>query len=200
MQAFGDDAELHAANGLCGDITHVDSCRVSDCAAEKWLVVFKTSGEYSIIHAEPVAPWDAAGPMRADPLVLPPTTYSLGFVEYMRSIEGDVQVEVECRIRSQITVDKIKDKQRIAALDSAPGAAKTPAELETAHPFTTPRTTALACRNVVLATAFAKAQSSSGLVSKDEQAVFGPGAIEADWSDVEVSDDEEFEVIAMETL
>ncbi|KAK3071083.1 hypothetical protein LTR53_009308 [Teratosphaeriaceae sp. CCFEE 6253] len=237
------EAETHAVNGLCGDVAHLDDCQITECSVAKWMVIVRASGAYYIVHAEHVAPWDAAGPTRAGPLMLPATAFSAGCVRYLESIESEVQAQVKRCIKGNGThadgammssmpqqhvlqyADSMQAQQTdfenagnahhghggagdveaglvaVRAADSAKPAAKATAgdatitTLTVAEPISAP-----ACVGSAAVTACGDAQSSSERVSKDEQAAADPVLLEADWSDVDLSEEDEFEIIGTDTL
>ncbi|KAK0930997.1 hypothetical protein LTR29_016504 [Friedmanniomyces endolithicus] len=45
-----DEAIIHATDGLCGDITHMQDCLIADCDKVKMMIIDKHDASYSIVH------------------------------------------------------------------------------------------------------------------------------------------------------
>ncbi|KAK5682405.1 hypothetical protein LTS10_005533 [Elasticomyces elasticus] len=41
-------------DGLCGDATHLEECKITECTAEKALVIYKDDASFSIVHANSI--------------------------------------------------------------------------------------------------------------------------------------------------
>ncbi|KAK0930509.1 hypothetical protein LTR48_004153 [Friedmanniomyces endolithicus] len=69
-------AESLARGGFCGDITHVKPINITECSAQKMLVLYMSDASYSIVHGD-LAPWEIVPePKLASPLVLPSCEHS----------------------------------------------------------------------------------------------------------------------------
>ncbi|KAK4901198.1 hypothetical protein LTR27_001755 [Elasticomyces elasticus] len=121
-----------SADGLCGDITHIQPTKITDCTAAKALVVYKEDASYSLVHAESANFWEVENRQRDHPIVQKACYGSTKMLTELLEMEKDVAVRAAETAATTITIPVAKATVAKRAQKMAPalvecGDSETPA-------------------------------------------------------------------------
>ncbi|KAK3654697.1 hypothetical protein LTR56_003970 [Elasticomyces elasticus] len=127
-----DAAVCRSADGLCGDITHIEPTKITDCTAAKALVVYKEDASYSLVHAESVNPWEVENCQRNHPIVQKACHGSKKMLKELLEMEKEVAAREVETAATTITIPAAKATVAKRAQKMAPalvecGDSETPA-------------------------------------------------------------------------
>ncbi|KAK5733990.1 hypothetical protein LTR17_009261 [Elasticomyces elasticus] len=102
-------------DGLCGDATHLEECKITECTAEKALVIYKDDAAFSIVHANSIL-GTIEGHQRDGPVVQQACEGSKKMLNHLLQKEradAAAKEEVTCKVQ-ETSVQEMKVQEKKA--------------------------------------------------------------------------------------